>query len=147
MKERCEEHAKELERSREERRKLERELLNGVQVAPSAETEKQLSVVTAERSRLEAEVTLLRGKVDWYVESQREMEDDRRNAVRLGEELRDLRTENAELKRRPGAKESGRRAAELQKQVEQLQDCLRKRNPDSILNLVKACEPRPEEKK
>jgi len=51
------------------------------------------------------------------------------------------------LKRRPGTKETNRRTAELQKQVDQLTESLRKRNPDSILNLMKACEPKPEEKK
>jgi len=145
-KERAEELSRELERSRESNRQLERELLNGPPVQ-QAEASTGLADAVAARSRAEAEVKDVRQKLDWYVESQRQMEEDHRKVVQLNEDVRLLRAENSELKRKPGAKEVSRRAAELQKQVDELQECLRKRNPDSILSLVKACEPRPEERK
>jgi len=146
-KERTEELARELDRCREAKRQLERELLHGSPPVPAAETSSELAEARAAHSTAEAEAAELRKKLLWYVESQREMEDDRREAVHLSEEVRRLRTENSELKRRPGAKEANRRTAELQKQVGQLQESLRKRHPDSILSLVKACEPRPEERR
>jgi len=74
------------------------------------------------------------------------MEEDRRQVLRLGEELRAALGENAELRKRP-AKEASKKIAELRKQNEELHECLRKRHPDSLLALIKACEPPPEEKR
>eukprot|EP00443_Scrippsiella_acuminata_P020551 CAMPEP_0115184930 /NCGR_PEP_ID=MMETSP0270-20121206/9211_1 /TAXON_ID=71861 /ORGANISM="Scrippsiella trochoidea, Strain CCMP3099" /LENGTH=1881 /DNA_ID=CAMNT_0002598021 /DNA_START=98 /DNA_END=5743 /DNA_ORIENTATION=- len=148
-KERADEHARELERCREMKRQLERELLNGapVVVDEHAPSKQQLSEALAAQSRAEQEVSELRDKLQWYAKSQCEMEDDRREVERLDEEVRTLRVENSELRRRPSAKEANRRVAEMRKQIDELSECLRKRNPDSILSLVKACEPPPEERR
>merc|ERR1719210_630247 len=75
------------------------------------------------------------------------MDQDRQEVARLGEEVHNLRAENSELRRRPGAKEANLRTAELRKQVDELHECLRRRNPDSLLSLVKACEPPPAERR
>lgn len=149
VKERADEQARELERCRETKRQLERELLHGAPPsAPGAEKPcgQHLAELAAQRHS-QAEVAELREKVRWYADSQREMEEDRRQVERLDEELRILRSENSELRRRPSTKEANRRVAELRKQVDELQECLRKRHPDSLLSLVKACEPPPEERR
>eukprot|EP00927_Polykrikos_kofoidii_P067134 TRINITY_DN6264_c0_g1_i1.p1 TRINITY_DN6264_c0_g1~~TRINITY_DN6264_c0_g1_i1.p1 ORF type:complete len:1973 (-),score=493.75 TRINITY_DN6264_c0_g1_i1:293-6211(-) len=146
-KERADEHARELERCREQRRQLEREILTGP--APSIDSNAQQLAEAAENrcARVEAEMSELREKIWVYADSQKEMEEDRKEVARLAEQLRNAQAENAELRRRPSAKEAGRRVAELRRQVDELQECLRKRHPDSLLSLVKACEPRPEERK
>eukprot|EP00438_Fugacium_kawagutii_P010226 Skav234258 [mRNA] locus=scaffold1464:752640:753632:+ [translate_table: standard] len=75
------------------------------------------------------------------------MEEDRKQVAQLAEELRAVKAENSDLKRRPGLKEASKKIAELRRQNEELNECLRKRHPDSILALMKACEPSPEEKR
>eukprot|EP00929_Paragymnodinium_shiwhaense_P049187 TRINITY_DN24827_c0_g1_i1.p1 TRINITY_DN24827_c0_g1~~TRINITY_DN24827_c0_g1_i1.p1 ORF type:complete len:1923 (+),score=632.60 TRINITY_DN24827_c0_g1_i1:285-6053(+) len=147
-KERADEHARDLERCREARRQLERELITGGTAAPVEEDKKrQLADALDRCGRAEEIVEEMRERLRLYAESQREMDEDRKEVARLAEDMHALRLENAELKRRPGAKEAGRRNAELRKQVDELQECLRKRNPDSILALIKACEPKPEDRK
>ncbi|CAE8632017.1 unnamed protein product, partial [Polarella glacialis] len=152
VKERADEHGRELEKCREAKRALERELLTGPQqqqrgadlsVADAA----RLGASEAARSKAVADVAELQEKVRFFAESQQQMVEDRMEVARLAEELRASRGENAELRRRPGAKEASRRTAELRKQIEELQECLRKRHPDSILALVKACEPPPEQRR
>jgi len=141
---RSDELAKELDRCREGRKQLERELLNGAPSTQSEEDAAKLAEAVAGRLQAEAEVGELREKISWYLESQREMEEDRNHVLRLGEEVRILRAENADLKRRPSQKQTHRRVDDLQKENEQLKECLRKRHPDSLLNLISACEQKPE---
>jgi len=147
-KERADEYSRELERCREAKRQLERELLTGPP-QPKGDTQLQelLDQAEARRGQAQSEVSEMQEKLRFYAQSQQEMEEDRKEVARLGEELRALRGENSELRRRPGTKEANKRIAELRKQIEELQECLRKRHPDSILALVKACEPGPEEKR
>lgn len=146
--ERVEEHARELERCRETKRQLERELLNGpVAAAVPEDIAAKLAEAQAQQRRAEEDSAQLREKLRWYAESQREMEEDRLQVERLEDEVHGLRSECSELRRRPSAKEANRRVAELRKQVEELSECLRKRHPDSLLSLVKACEPPPEERR
>merc|ERR1719379_2883280 len=148
-KERAAELASELERSREDNRQLQRELLAGPQ-APAAGAERNAKIneeAAASIRALEAELSDAKEKIRWYAEGQLGMDEDRKEVERLSEEIRQLRSKNEELSRRPGIKESNRRVEELRSQVEELQECLRKRNPDSILAMMKACEPRPEEKR
>eukprot|EP00930_Biecheleria_cincta_P102407 TRINITY_DN9412_c1_g1_i4.p1 TRINITY_DN9412_c1_g1~~TRINITY_DN9412_c1_g1_i4.p1 ORF type:complete len:1864 (+),score=558.09 TRINITY_DN9412_c1_g1_i4:73-5664(+) len=149
VKERAEEHMKELERCREAKRQLERELLTGPPQTRCADAQQRenLQQEEAKRAQAEAEVSELQEKLRYYAQSQQEMETDRQEVARLGEQIRALHSENADLRRRPGAKEANRRTAELRKQVDELQECLRKRHPDSILALMKAAEPPSEERK
>ena len=143
VKERADEHAKELERCREAKRQLEREVISGpLPKAQSAELEQ----AEARLLQSQGEVSELQAKLVFYAQGQQEMEEDRRQVLRLGEELRAALGENAELRKRP-AKEAGKKIAELRKQNEELHECLRKRHPDSLLALIKACEPPLEEKR
>jgi len=113
---RAEEYAQELERCREAKRQLERELINGPpsnMVPVAADAASQLADAYAARIKLEGEVKELKDKLCFYVEGQQKMEEDHMENVRLGEEIRRLCQENGELRRRPGAKEANRRCAIL----------------------------------
>ena len=142
--ERAEEHAKELERCREAKRQLEREVIAGPPPKPALSEELEHAEAKLAESRSEA--SELQAKLLFYAQGQQEMEEDRRQVLRLGEELRSALGENAELRKHP-AKEASKKIAELRKQNEELHECLRKRHPDSLLALIKACEPPPEEKR
>ncbi|CAE7580533.1 unnamed protein product [Symbiodinium sp. KB8] len=144
VKERADEHAKELERCREAKRQLEREMITGP--LPKAAHSEELEHAEARLVQSRNEVSELQAKLLFYAQGQQEMEEDRRQVLRLGEELRAALGENAELRKRP-AKEASKKIAELRKQNEELHECLRKRHPDSLLALIKACEPPPEEKR
>ena len=144
VKERADEHAKELERCREAKRQLEREMITGP--LPKAAHSEELEHAEARLVQSRSEVSELQAKLLFYAQGQQEMEEDRRQVLRLGEELRAALGENAELRKRP-AKEASKKIAELRKQNEELHECLRKRHPDSLLALIKACEPPPEEKR
>eukprot|EP00928_Gymnodinium_smaydae_P042996 TRINITY_DN28900_c0_g1_i1.p1 TRINITY_DN28900_c0_g1~~TRINITY_DN28900_c0_g1_i1.p1 ORF type:complete len:1943 (-),score=501.48 TRINITY_DN28900_c0_g1_i1:67-5895(-) len=150
-KERAEETAKELERCRDAKRQLERELIGGAPASATtqADAEALRPVAEAEQhcSKAEQDIAEMRERLRDYAESQQNMDADRREVARLGAELREAKAEVLELRRRPGVKEAGRRNAELRKQVDELQESLRKRHPDSLLSLMKACEPRPEERR
>ncbi|CAE7689721.1 HYDIN [Symbiodinium sp. CCMP2592] len=144
VKERADEHAKELERCREAKRQLEREMITGP--LPKAAHSEELEHAEARLAQSRSEVSELQAKLLFYAQGQQEMEEDRRQVLRLGEELRAALGENAELRKRP-AKEASKKIAELRKQNDELHECLRKRHPDSLLALIKACEPPPEEKR
>ena len=144
VKERAEEHANELEKCREAKRQLERELITGP--APKPAQSEELEHAEARLAQSRSEVSELQAKLVFYAHGQQEMEEDRRQVLRLGEELRAALSENAELRKHP-PREAGKKIAELRKQNEELHECLRKRHPDSLLALIKACEPPPEEKR
>lgn len=143
-KERAEEHARELERCREAKRQLEREIIAG---PPPKPPNQELEQMEARCVLAQSEVAEMQEKLRYYAQSQQAMEEDRRQVEKLSEELRAAKTENGDLRRRPGLKEASKKIAELRRQNEELNECLRKRNPDSILALIKACEPAPEEKR
>eukprot|EP00435_Cladocopium_sp_Y103_P008760 s2913_g2.t1 len=143
-KERAEEHARELERCREAKRQLEREIIAG---PPPKAPNQELEQMEARCALAQSEVAEMQEKLRYYAQSQQAMEEDRRQVEKLSEELRAAKTENGDLRRRPGLKEASKKIAELRRQNEELNECLRKRNPDSILALIKACEPAPEEKR
>ncbi|CAK9001052.1 unnamed protein product [Durusdinium trenchii] len=144
-KERADEHGRELERCREAKRQLEREIIAGPRV--EAEIHPELQQAEAKCALAQSELAGMQEKLRYYAQSQQEMEEDRRQVAQLAEELWAAKNETAELRRRPGLKEASRKIAELRRQNEELNECLRKRHPDSLLSLIKACEPAPEEKR
>lgn len=123
------EQTRELERCRENKRLLERELR-----APKES--KHASEVQA----MEKEMKEMKEKLRYYACSQQQMDEDRRRVAELTQELRQVREQSEQLKRRPGLKEASRRLTELRRHNEELQECLRKRHPDGILSMLKACE-------
>ena len=143
-KERADEHARELERCREAKRQLEREIIAGPSKPSNQE---KIEAVETRCALAQSEVAEMQEKLQYYAQSQQAMEEDRRQVASLSEELRAAKTENVDLRRRPGLKEASKKIAELRRQNEELNECLRKRHPDSILALIKACEPAPEERR
>ncbi|CAM9886861.1 unnamed protein product, partial [Phaeothamnion confervicola] len=101
-----------------------------------------------ERRRQAAECKSLRAKLEWYTENQELLD---QNALKVTEQAREIDTLKRTLReygRAPaggggggGGSNDARRVKELEAQLKELEEALRKRNPDCLANLVRAARP------
>jgi adenylosuccinate synthase len=112
-------------------------------MAELADEDREVSKLTAlleeERQAHKAQLSQLQDKLTWYAANQELLEEKAVLIARQAEEIRQLKTAaGAGPAKQPKVETLERRVKELEAQLAEMEESLRRRNPDSLVNLIRA---------
>lgn len=123
--------------------------------------QQQIKMYAAQIQDLEVQNQVLQNKVSWYVENQELVNTKDAKLQQQQEQIQALqlqmtgtkssspdqeRLQNPPNQNRNSSAADIRRILQLEKQLQEMEEALRKRNPDAIVNLIRATQPTLEEK-
>ncbi|CAD7962712.1 unnamed protein product [Amoebophrya sp. A120] len=140
-KEKAESFSAELQNAREAKKMLEGELVKKPALSEKEMGEQKKLWEEATEKKWQIEKDEMQAKLQWYIESQLKMDEDRAKAKALEEENRSLKKDSRQLRQRLlTGRKADVREKELLKQIEELQALVKKKLPQdtSILHLLAA---------